>query len=187
MKQLLTIFLATALIVSCSSNDDDSRTNDDHFNITRNGESYTSSNLAYASLEDYDCNNSNLELTSTWSATYIENSEFSFSLGIVLPSQQTTFVNGLDYSNSGVNDNGINAVCFNNYDFLPDYFESGKNLSLDLSANNFNEIESVTKISESQSLVTHAVKGNYQLTYTDGNGYNVFISGDYVLHVEAYK
>lgn len=187
MKQTLILLFSTIIMVSCSSDDNDSSSRNDHFSITRNGKTYTNNNIAYASLEDYACNDPNLELTATWSASYIENSEFNFSLGIILPSLESTFENGLDYSNSQVNDNGVGIACFNNFDFLPDYSENDKDLSLDGTANNFNKIESITKVSESGEFVVHAIKGNYQLSFSDGNGYNVEVNGNYVLHVEALK
>lgn len=193
MKKLsLLLFIPLILSVSCSSSDDsDSNSSGNFISITRNGETFNENNLAYGISVFDNCNDSSVLLDYTSAIVYIENSEFSFSLGIAHPSDKSVFENvsaSVSQVNIEASDNGLLYIdCLNDFDLIIEYSDKSSNVSLDDSANNTNTIESINLINETSTKATYGIKGNYVATYTDGSGYNITINGSYLLHVDTLK
>lgn len=191
MKKII-VLLLVVLSISCSSSDDsDSNSSGDYISITRNGETFNENNLAYGILGFENCNDSSVSMDATASIVYIENSEFSFSLGIAHPTDKSVFENisaSVSQINIEASDEGLGYIdCLNDFDFILNYYDESSYVSIDESANNTNTIESINLINETSTEATYGIKGNYVATYTDGSGYNITINGDYLLHVDTLK
>ena len=85
-KISLLLFIPLILSISCSSSDDSDSDNnplegEDYMRLTRNGETYEETFMAYALGSGYEnCTNTTSDLDATLAIVYIENSEFSFTL-----------------------------------------------------------------------------------------------------------
>ncbi|RRO12331.1 hypothetical protein [Flavobacteriaceae bacterium 14752] len=185
------------MFISCNSSDDSNSDSnplegEDYMRLTRNGETYEETFMAYAIGSDYDnCADPTSDLDATLAIVYIENSEFSFTIGMAheeLKSdfdetsdsfiQVTTEVDGL-----GVPD----SECLNNFELIMYYDETDKSLFVDDSQNNTNTIENIFVLKDSQTETEYGIQGRYEVTYTDGSDYSITITGDYILSISTLK
>ncbi|WP_028871291.1 hypothetical protein [Psychroserpens burtonensis] len=191
MKRII-YFILLALLFNCSSDDDSNSNNSENFiSITRDGETFSEYNLAYSVFGANNCNDSNVTMDITTQIAFIENSEFSFSLAIAHPTNKSDFDNA-SLSASQVNieasDDGIGFIdCVNNFDFITNYNDNSRYVFIDDTVSNINIIENINLINETSTNATYGIRGNYQITYTDGSDYNITITGSYLIHVDTLK
>lgn len=192
MKKPLFILSLSLLTLFCCSSDDegsDSSLTTAFFTINRNGQSLRQDVNAYSIFGVDNCSDSDFELDATFAIEYLETSEFEFAMGIIAPNLKSDIDNNLSVNiNPDVVEGGISNIdCFLLYQFIPDYFDSNYFVSLDTAADNMNNIVEIAMISESSNEATYAIRGNYNLTYSDGDDYSVNVTGEYVLHVDVLK
>jgi hypothetical protein len=189
-KPLFILSFSLLVLFSCSSDDEgsDSSLTTAFFTINRNGQSLRQDVNAYGIFWADDCSDSDFLLDATMAIEYLETSEFEFAMGIITPNLKSDIDNNLSVNiNPDVFDRAGSIDCFLLYQFIPDYFDSNYFVFLDDAADNVNNIVEIAMISESSTDATYAIRGNYNLTYSDGLDYSVNITGEYVLHVDTLK
>jgi hypothetical protein len=180
------------MLTSCGSDDDSTNPSltTAYFTINRNEQSLREDFIGVSNVFQ-DCLDPDFRLTAKWSGRYIETSEFSFNLGVMAPSVKLDIDNNLDVPiTTDITEESLGTLdCGLIYQFLPGYYEFNRSVKLDNTADNINTIVDISMISESETKATYAIRGNYSLTYTDrdGQGYNIKINGEYVIHVETLK
>ncbi|PKG43872.1 hypothetical protein [Psychroflexus sp. MES1-P1E] len=181
--------------ISCSSSDDsdsNSLEGEDYMRLARNGETYEETFMAYALGSGYEnCADTSSNLDATLAIVYIENSEFSFTLGMAHEDLKSDFDETSDsfiQVSTEVDGLGVNdSECLNNFELIMYYDETDKDLFVDDSQNNTNTIENIFVLNDSQTETEYGIQGRYEVSYTDGSDYNITITGDYILAVDALK
>jgi hypothetical protein len=189
MRQIAILLLLPLMLTGCSSDDDSSNSNltTGYYTINRNGQSLRQDIDVYSALERENCSDPDFRLKITYSAQYIETSEFGFSLGMVAPTLKLDIDNNLDVPINTDIINFSNGECILLYQFDSGYYEENYSVTLDDTADNINTIAEISMITDEATRATYAIRGNYNLTYSDGEDYSVNISGEYVFHVDTLK
>ncbi len=175
MKKILCL-LITIILFNCSS-DDSSLNNSDFFlNMNVVGESFSTGNEISVSISMDNCIDD--YFLTVQSLGQIENSEILVTAFFTHAETVNNFNDNVISSNRVLAQ--VDLDCHFDLDFIIDfYYEPYGNMEIDYSSNNFNNISSIILLDEDNQERRYAITGNFEVTFTDGNGNSVPMSGSY--------
>ena len=176
MRKILYLLFATVVLFNCSSDDSTSNSSDFFLNINVIGDTFSTGNEVSVSLPIDNCDD-DYSLT-VQSLGQIENSE------ILLTVFLTHAEEAINFNENAVSSDRVlaqvNLDCHEDLDFIVDFFyEPFGDMEIDSSANNFNTISSIILLDENNQEKRYAISGSFGITFTDGNGTNIPMIGDY--------
>lgn len=184
-KIYLLLLLVSTILTSCSGNDDNESNFEfgGSFTVNIDGESHTRNNFP-SSFEADKCNDSQrLNIVDT---AEIETSVYFFDIQLSTPLLASEF-NNQSFSSAVISTDLYDNCVANTWSLNPNYSENNRSLSLDNSFTNSCKINSVKKFRENSTSIIYIVSGEFDVKYTDGQNYNVPISGVFDIEVQSLK
>jgi hypothetical protein len=187
MKKITLLLITIVTLVACSSDDNDgddnTSTNSGYFfKATFDSENYTEQNelLGEVFWEETDCNTDK----DLW-RVYIGQVETS---SLFIDANLMYFQNSSEFDDTtpGVRDVvpswwTVNANCYSHFELMLDLVVAGDLYIVNSSANNSNNITSITMVSENNQEVIYSVEGTYDANFHDelDNSSTARVTGSY--------